>query len=79
MGLRRGSASNALQVFVGFLRRKLEDGGARGWCTTCAASATCSGRLRDRRYWRPPARPRGLMLRTRFTFAVALRSPRSRW
>jgi two-component system response regulator MprA len=27
MGIRRGSASNALQVFVGFLRRKLEDGG----------------------------------------------------
>src|SRR5690348_3683167 len=33
----------ALQVFVGFLPRKLEDGGARGWCITCGASAASSG------------------------------------
>ena len=36
-----GPASNALRVYVGYLRRKLEDAGARPSSTRCAASATC--------------------------------------
>ena len=40
-----GPASNALRVYVGYLRRKLEQAGARPLCTPCAASATsCASR-----------------------------------
>jgi two-component system response regulator MprA len=34
-------SSNALDVYVGYLRRKLEQGASRGWCRRCAASASC--------------------------------------
>ena len=39
-----GPASNALRVYVGYLRRKLEARGRARRCSTrCAASATCCG------------------------------------
>ena len=36
-----GPTSNALGVYMGYLRRKTEAGGEPGCCTRCAASGTC--------------------------------------
>lgn len=41
-------ASNSLDVYVMYLRRKTEAGGCRGSCTPSAASGTCCGRRRPR-------------------------------
>ena len=41
-----GPASNSLEVYVGYLRRKTEAAGSRGSSTPCAASGTSSATSR---------------------------------
>ncbi|GAB3899535.1 hypothetical protein GCM10029964_085600 [Kibdelosporangium lantanae] len=43
-GYDAGGASNGLDVYVGYLRRKLEEAGSHGSCTPSVASGTCCGR-----------------------------------
>ena len=39
------AADNVVDVFIGYLRRKLEPAARRGCCTPCAAWGSCSGRM----------------------------------